>query len=181
MNRTITAILATAALVAAIALITLPQLASAEVETQERDTFQAVNDVQSPVKVDVAPYAAHLLEIAHDKAVAVAAESEPEPIWDGVYTYEAPTYQNGSGLTREGGVNYHDGRLETWYSSNVLYHYRTGEWTVDAEGFYRDDQGRYIVAASDMPQGTVFQGSKGDCIVADSGCAAGTTDYYTNF
>lgn len=31
------------------------------------------------------------------------------------------------GLTPQSGVNYHDGRTETYYSSNVLYHYRTNE------------------------------------------------------
>ena len=87
-------------------------------------------------------------------------------------------YSNGSGLTPQSGVNYFNGRRETYYSSNVLYHYRTPEWTVDSEGFYRTSSGQYVVAASDMPQGTVFQGSKGECIVLDSGCAAGTTDYY---
>lgn len=83
-----------------------------------------------------------------------------------------------SGLTQQAGVNYHDGRTETYYSSEVLYHYRTSEWTLDEEGFYRTDEGYYVVAASDMDQGTTFEGSKGTCIVLDSGCSAGTTDYY---
>ena len=91
---------------------------------------------------------------------------------------EYAEYEPTGGLTMEGGVNYHDGRTETYYSSNVLHHYRTDEWTVDEEGFYRDDQGRYVVAASDMEQGTVFEGSKGECVVLDSGCAEGVTDYY---
>lgn len=103
--------------------------------------------------------------------------------WEPTYYYEptyyAPSYEQPSGgLTAQSGVNYHDGRRETYYSSNVLYHYRTNEWTVDSEGFYRDSEGRYVVAASDMEQGTTFEGSKGECIVLDSGCAAGTTDYY---
>lgn len=85
---------------------------------------------------------------------------------------------NGSGLTKSSGVNNHNGRRETYYSSNVLYHYRTSEWTVDSEGFYRDSNGYYIVAASDMAQGTTFEGSKGTCIVRDSGCAGNVTDYY---
>ena len=85
---------------------------------------------------------------------------------------------NGSGLTKSSGVNYYNGRRETYYSSRVLYHYRTAEWTVDSEGFYRTSEGYYVVAASDMAQGTVFQGSKGMCQVLDSGCAAGVTDYY---
>lgn len=85
------------------------------------------------------------------------------------------------GLTPQSGVNYHDGRTETYYSSNVLYHYRTNEWTVDDEGFYRTDEGYYVVAASDMEQGTTFEGSKGTCIVLDSGCSEGVTDYYVQW
>ena len=88
---------------------------------------------------------------------------------------------NGSGLTKSSGVNYYNGRRETYYSSRVLYHYRTPEWTVDSEGFYRTAEGYYVVAASDMVQGTVFQGSKGFCQVLDSGCSGNTTDYYVNW
>lgn len=86
-----------------------------------------------------------------------------------------------SGLTQSGGVYNYGGRRETYYSSRVLYHYRTPEWTADAEGFYRDANGYYVVAASDLPQGTVFQGSKGMCKVYDSGAPSNTTDYYVNF
>lgn len=84
-------------------------------------------------------------------------------------------------LTQESGVNYYNDRTETYYSSNVLYHQNTDNWTLDDEGFYRTDEGYYVVAASDMPQGTTFEGSKGTCVVLDSGCAAGTTDYYVNW
>ena len=118
------------------------------------------------------------------------SESYWEPYYEPYYyepyyyepTYYAPSYdQPTGGLTAQSGVNYHDGRRETYYSSLVLYHYRTSEWTVDNEGFYRDSEGRYVVAASDMPQGSTFEGSKGTCIVLDSGCDAGTTDYYVNW
>ena len=81
-------------------------------------------------------------------------------------------------ISPEGGVYFYDGRTETYYSSNVLYHYNTPNWSVDDQGFYRDSNGYYVVAASDMPQGTVFACSMGDCVVEDSGCAPGVTDYY---
>lgn len=111
---------------------------------------------------------------------------EPEPEyyeeWYEEPVYYAPAYDMPTdGLTMQGGVNEHDGRTETWYSSNVLYHYRTSEWTLDSEGFYRDADGYYVVAASDMEQGTVFEGSKGECKVYDSGCADGVTDYYVGW
>ena len=84
-------------------------------------------------------------------------------------------------MTPQSGVNGYGGRTETYYSSNVLYHRDTGNWTVDNEGFYRDSDGNYVVAASDMSAGTTFEGSKGQCKVYDSGCASGVTDYYTNW
>ena len=114
-----------------------------------------------------------------------AIESVPTDNIDNSFTtennYSINYTSSQSGLTQQGGVNYYDGRTETYYSSNVLYHYRTPEWTLDNEGFYRTDEGYYVVAASDMPQGTVFEGSKGTCIVLDSGCNAGVTDYYVGW
>lgn len=114
-------------------------------------------------------------------------EEPEEPVYyeEQAY-YEEPVYQESEyyptdGLTPQSGVNYHDGRTETYYSSNVLYHYRTDEWTVDEEGFYRTDEGYYVVAASDMEEGTTFEGSKGTCIVLDTGCNEGVTDYYVNW
>lgn len=86
-----------------------------------------------------------------------------------------------SGLNKISGINYYDGRLETYYSSRVLYHDRTSDWLLDSEGFYRTSEGYYVVAASDMPQGTIFEGSKGLCCVLDSGCDNGVTDYYVNW
>lgn len=131
-----------------------------------------------------------LLAAALDAAACVditAAEPEPEPAveyYEEWYepAYYAPEYDMPTdGLTMQGGVNEHDGRTETWYSSNVLYHYRTSEWTLDSEGFYRDADGYYVVAASDMEQGSVFEGSKGECKVYDCGCADGVTDYYVGW
>ena len=78
------------------------------------------------------------------------------------------------------GVYEYGGRLETWYSSNVSYHYRTGEWWVDEEGFYRTDEGYYVVAASEdeFGEGSVIETSRGEAMVLDCGCEDGTTDFY---
>lgn len=86
---------------------------------------------------------------------------------------------NGNGLTKSAGVNYYNGRRETWYSSNVLYHYMTSQWTVGSDGVYRDADGYVIVAASDLPYGSVIDTSLGSGKVYDSGCASGTSDIYT--
>lgn len=108
----------------------------------------------------------------------VKDEKTPVPVVAAV-DYSALFASMGSSvsLTKASGVNYYGGRRETYYSSNVLYHYLTPTWTLDSEGFYRDGD-NYVVAASDMPQGTTFPCSKGTCIVLDTGCPAGTTDYY---
>lgn len=125
-------------------------------------------------------------------------EEVEEVMPSSTYTYTEPTYQsytqtyseptytqqyqpNGSGLTKEGGVNQYNGRTETWYSSNVLYHYRTPEWTAGADGVYRDADGYVVVAASDVPMGSVIDSSYGPAKVYDTGCAAGVTDIYTNW
>lgn len=114
---------------------------------------------------------------------AIDAIPEPEPIYEEYWEpyYYEPVYYTSEGLNAFTGVNEYDGRTETYYSSNVLYHYRTNEWWLDDEGFYRTDEGFYVVAASDMEQGTTFEGSKGTCIVLDTGCDAGITDYYVRW
>ena len=147
----------------------------AEVVVEEVDA--AVEEAEAEaerIKAEEAAAAEAEAKAAAEAEAAVAAQS---------YTNYNTTYSSSynmpsNGLTMQGGVNYYGNRKETWYSSNDAYHYRTGEWTVDSEGFYRDANGYYVVAASDMAQGTTFEGSKGTCIVLDSGCAAGTTDYY---
>jgi len=116
-----------------------------------------------------------------DAEAAEAVQASYYNVGSGSSYVTAAYYANGSGLTRSSGVNNYNGRRETYYSSNVLYHHRTGEWTQDSEGFWRDSDGYYVVAAGDKAQGSTFTGSKGECKVYDSGCAAGTTDYYTGW
>lgn len=91
--------------------------------------------------------------------------------------------RSGSGLTKSAGVNYYNGHKETYYSSNVLYHYRTPEWVCDDEGFWRTTDGYYVVAANsgEYSQGTIIDTSKGKAMVLDSGCSYGTIDFYVNW
>lgn len=119
--------------------------------------------------------------IEEEETVRKAAEEDAARQTAAEQEVQSYSYSNGSGLTMSSGVNYHNGRTETYYSSQVAYHYRTPEWWVDGEGFYRTSEGYYVVACSDMAQGAVFQGSKGMCQVLDSGCAAGVTDYYVTW
>ena len=107
-------------------------------------------------------------------------EPEYQPIYSTPIYYSDTEYiEPTGGLTKAGGINYFNGSKETWYSSNVLYHYRTSEWTVGEDGVYRDADGYVVVARSDMAQGDTVETSLGTGKVYDSGCAAGTTDIYT--
>ena len=119
-------------------------------------------------------------EQAEQAALEAASYEYYEP------TYYAPTYSGVSG-DHDGlnsfvgiidGVN---GTRETAYSSNVLYHYRTSEWTPDEYGFYRSDDGYYVVASSDYEQGTVIETTRGEAMVLDSGCDSGIVDFYTSW
>lgn len=101
-------------------------------------------------------------------------------------TYYTPTYSGVSGdpdglNSFVGIIDGVNGTRETAYSSNVLYHYRTSEWTPDEYGFYRTDDGYYVVASSDYEQGTVIETSRGEAMVLDSGCDSGIVDFYTNW
>lgn len=118
-------------------------------------------------------------EEAYTKETYIEECTEPYTEYEEPY-YSEPYSYSGDGFQSEG-VREYEGRTETWYSSNQAYHYRTSEWSVDEEGYYRDDEGRYIVAASDVPEGSEIQTSKGTGIVSDSGCDDGVTDFYTAF
>lgn len=144
---------------------------------------------------------------AADRALAVTArmvdeahQSEPEAEQAAVYEYQESDYtvSSDSGGTYYAEYNelyndngpsrsmpgWYDGYLETYYSSNTMYHYRTDEWTVDDEGFYRDDQGRYIVGvdiAEEIEIGMEIETGKGTAVVMDYGSGAHVHDFYTNW
>lgn len=90
-------------------------------------------------------------------------------------------YSGNSSNFKSQGVIYQNGIRYTYYSSNVLYHYRTPEWHVGSDGIYRDSAGYIIVASSDHSQGIIVSTPFGAGKVYDSGCASGTIDIYTNF
>lgn len=86
-------------------------------------------------------------------------------------------------LTRSGGVNYYNGRKETWYSQRVL---PGGGLDIPGrhvaeDGTVRDADGYICVAASDLEYGSTVETSLGTGKVYDTGCAAGTTDIYVDW
>lgn len=126
-------------------------------------------------------------------AEELAAQQEAEyyeevyyyPYYDYGYSYSG--YSSGGvkgnpdGVNSFDGTNEYGGRHETYYSSRVLYHKDTAQWTPDDQGFYKTSDGYYVVASSDHPQGTIIDTSQGEAIVLDSGCASGVTDFYVNW
>lgn len=95
------------------------------------------------------------------------------------------SYQSGGYgvLTKSGGVNWFNGRKETWYSQRVLPGggLRIPGRHVGPDGVIRDADGYIVVAASDLPYGSIIETSLGTGKVYDTGCAPGTTDIYTDW
>ena len=124
--------------------------------------------------------AAIVAEYEAEQAALEAEQAYYEPV-----SY-APTYSGVSGdpdglNSFVGIIDGVNGTRETAYSSNVLYHYRTSEWTADEYGFYRTDDGYYVVASNEYEEGTVIETSRGEAMVLDGGCAEGYIDFYTNW
>lgn len=162
--------------VAVIIAATIPSVTVSAAPMKMSKTFDV--DMSKQIVTDTSkakPAIEEMLTAKVEDIQQQAAETQPAS------TSSTQSYSNGSGLTRNSGVNYHNGWRETYYSSNVLYHYRTGEWTLDSNGVYRDSDGYVVVASSSDAQGSVVSTSFGAGKVYDAGCAAGTHDIYTNW
>ena len=131
-----------------------------------------------------------IAEYEAEKAAEQAAlEAEQEAYYEPYYyepVYYAPPYVGVQGdpdglNSFVGVVDGPNGTIETAYSSNVLYHYRTSEWAPDEYGFYRTSDGYYVVASNEYEEGTVIETSRGEAMVLDGGCAEGYIDFYTNW
>lgn len=92
-------------------------------------------------------------------------------------------YPSGGGvLTPSGGINWFNGRKETYYNLNMSQVVANahamgiqGEYWVRGDGVKM--LGNYIMAAaSDLPKGTIIETSLGTAIIVDAGCAPGVTD-----
>ena len=96
---------------------------------------------------------------------------------------QARMTSSGGVLTKSKGVNYFNGKRETWYSERVL---PGGGLNIpgrhtDEQGLVRDGENYICVASVDYPKGTIFETSLGMAKVYDCGCAPGTVDIYTNW
>ena len=104
-----------------------------------------------------------------------------EPVYYSGYSYGGVSGDPNGLNSFVGVVDGLNGTIETAYSSNVLYHYRTSEWTPDEYGFYRTSDGYYVVASNEYEEGTVIETSRGEAMVLDGGCAEGYIDFYVNW
>ena len=108
-----------------------------------------------------------------------ARKVEAEKLIQTKIVKETPTYSNSTNCNlKSAGVVYFGGLRFTYYSSRVLYHYRTPEWHTNASGMYCDAAGYLVCARSDVPMGTITETPWGTAKVYDCGCADGTVDMY---
>ena len=103
--------------------------------------------------------------------------------YGGIYYAEYSDAYNTDGPSRTM-PGWHDGYLETYY--NASGHYLASTWTLDSEGFYHDENGRYVVGVEishkdEMPYGTVVDTGKGEGVVYDYGSGAEVHDFATNW
>lgn len=156
--------------------------AIAKIEQKRAEEAEAARIEQEKAEAEAAA--------AEAEAAAAAADQSRQQVQQYDYTgysyssngYQAsPSYSN-SGSFKSDGV-WSDGNYRyTWYSSNNLYHYRTGEWSAGSDGIYRDSEGYVVVASSTHGQGSIIADTPfGAAKVYDSGCASGTLDVYTNY
>lgn len=126
----------------------------------------------------------HLTILAVIAALALPLTAYADEAWDAecagtLNTYQQQPSTSGTDFKTQGVIDY-NGRSETWYSSNVLRHYRTDEWTADEQGFYRTDEGYYVVASDAYEQGAIIETSRGLAQVLDSGCGE-NIDFYVDW
>lgn len=94
---------------------------------------------------------------------------------------KARFYNSGPADFQSCGVKYYNGHRFTYYSSSVLHHYRTNEWTPDNLGFYRDSDGYLVVAADFISQGSLINTPWGVGKKYDCGAGSNTVDMYVNW
>lgn len=151
-------------------------IADAESEEMEREATQARINEEKRVKQEQEEQARR----EEEERAAYEAWLATQYSYTPATTYDTTTINSGT-LTKSGGVNYYNGRCETWYSSNQLYHKDTKQWTAGSDGVYRDSEGYVVIASSDHNKGSVVDTSLGKGKVYDAGCAKGTTDIYTKW
>lgn len=147
------------------------------IEVIEEPIEQLIEESSEEVLVYEEPVVEYI-EIPQEEEYVEAPQESVEIPQENSSLYDSAYGENGPTQQMPGWYNNHK---ETYYSSNVLYHYKTDEWTPDDEGFYKTNEGYYVVASSEYKEGTIIDTGKGQAIVLDSGCEEGIVDFYTNW
>ena len=120
---------------------------------------------------------------------AAEEAQEPEPEWEAAY-YEETDYTpsqpavvrgNPNGLNSFDGVYSFNDKTEKFYPESAGRHVNTDQWHEDEQGFYRTDEGYYVVASDEYEPGTVIDTSQGKAQVLDDGAGEGIVDFYVNW
>ena len=155
--------------------------------THERVIFASVGDTlaQAPDGGSKAEVGA---EAQHEPMLEVTVESDGGLPDIGVELVDVADYEpyagpsevqgNPDGLNSFVGVVEYGDHVETYYATSAVY---DDQLSVDEQGFYRDSEGRYVVASSDHEIGEVIETSQGEAIVMDDGTAPGVVDMHVNW
>lgn len=156
------------------AAMQLPEPAQ-EVMVEEKDTKkEEAKKVEEPKVEEVVEK-----EVVEEEVVEKPVQTAPTQAQN--YTSQNTyTQSNGSGLTKQGGVNWHNGNKETYYNldmSGVISNAQAmgiqGDYWVREDGVKM--YGDKVIVAAQMDKGTVIDTSLGTGIVLDY-CPAGTID-----
>lgn len=119
---------------------------------------------------------------AQEQRDAQEAAEAAQPEWEAAQEYYEPSQGvtsvqgNPDGLNSFDGVYEYGDHVETYYSTRAVY---DDQLVVDEQGFYRTEEGYYVVASSEHAEGEHVQISQGEAVVMDSGPEAGVIDVHT--
>ena len=168
-------------LIAIIALLGITACAKATAEEPNMYTKQVVyvHDWSEPKEPQGM---VRIVKEQQERAAQQAKEQANEEYYEySEPTYYAPSWDSADGFYSQGVRDGVGSETETYYSSRVAYHERTGEWHTDEEGYWRDADGYYIVSSDDYAPETVVQTSKGEGKVYDGGTESGNFDMYVDW
>lgn len=150
----------------------------AKVNNFSVETFNYIRDVQSYIDEMVVVRDTAIQERQKQQEALAAKRKQVETAQRTTNSQVNTSY---SGDFQSQGVIYQNGIRYTYYSSNVLYHYRTPEWTAGSDGIYRDSDGNVVVASGEYPQGSIVSTPFGQGKVYDYCGTANTVDIYVKF
>lgn len=148
-----------------------------------------MDEIEQRVAEIIAEYEAEQAAVEAEQAAWEAEQAYYEPVYYGYAPSSGIYYAEYSDAYNDDGPSHtmpgwYDGYLETYY--NASGHYLASTWTLDSEGFYHDENGRYVVGVEishkdEMPYGTVVDTGKGEGVVYDYGRGAEVHDFATNW